>query len=108
MADASKAKINLNGEFSASELEEIIRSLAEVRASLLPAVPRDPPTADSEDEVLVQDDAVFRVRTIARGGLRIWLRNEGFGWVAFTLSKADKDGLAVFLSKKPGHSHTPH
>ena len=108
MSDTSKAKINLNGEFSASELEEIIRSLAEVRAGLLPAVPSDPPSGASDAEVLVQEETAFRVRTLADGGLRIWLRNEGLGWIAFTMSQRDKAGLVEFLGKKIGHSHASH
>lgn len=104
----SKATINLNGEFSAIELEEIIRSLIEARASLYPPVPDSPPTEQSEAEILVQSKARFSVRTLADGGLRIWLRNEGIGWLAFTLDAVAKKGLVEFLGKGVGHSHTSH
>jgi hypothetical protein len=108
MSDAPKVKVHLDGEFSASELEGIIHRLAQARASLLPAVPRDPPSIASDAEALVQEEAEFRVRTLADGGLRIWLRNEGLGWIAFTVSRRDRDSLAEFLSKKIGHSHKSH
>jgi len=108
MSDFPKAKIQLNGEFSATELEAVIRTLAEARAGLDPPVPDLPPTELSTDEILVQSEAKFRIRKIASGGLRIWLRNEGIGWLAFTMSTTDKLGLLEFLSKDIGHEHSSH
>lgn len=92
--------IALNGEFSAVELEEIIATLAEVRAGMGPAVPSEPPSLLSDREVLVQEEAEWRIRRLANGGLRIWLRNEGSGWLAFTVSPSHAEGLREFLGKK--------
>ncbi|ESQ14371.1 MAG: hypothetical protein N838_13430 [Thiohalocapsa sp. PB-PSB1] len=106
--EAEKIEIDLHGEFSASDLEQIIVSLAKARASLDPPVSNHPPGEESEEEILIQSDTKFSVRTLANGGIRIWLRNEGIGWLAFTLSAADKDGLREFLGKRVGHSHASH
>lgn len=106
--DEYKARIHLSGEFSATELENIIASLAKARAGTLPPVPASPPTEMSEQEVLVQDDAQFRFRKLATGGLRIWLRNEGLGWLAFTLSPESAAGIREFLNKQGLGGHTSH
>jgi len=100
-----KVRISLNGEFSGPELEEIIRGLAEARAGLEPSVSQEPPTT-LDAQVLVQEDALFKFRTLTHGGLRIWLRNEGLGWLAFSLTAADVAGIQVFLNEKLGHTHT--
>jgi hypothetical protein len=105
--EEEKAQINLSGSFSARDLDDIIRELAQVRASMRPPVSTDPPVG-ADDEILVQDDALFTVRTLTGGGLRFWLRNEGLGWLAFTLTAEKTRGLREFLSKKLGHTHIAH
>jgi translation initiation factor 2 beta subunit (eIF-2beta)/eIF-5 len=108
MSQESKIKLNLEGEFSASDIESVIRTLAKARAGLKPQVPENPPTEYSTDEALVQAESKFSIATLANGGIRIWLRNEGIGWIAFDLGEADKRGIADFLSKKLGHTNTSH
>lgn len=103
-----KVTINLNGEFSAIELEEIIGQLAKARAATDPPVPLNPPTEAHPREVLVQEQAEFALRKLANGGLRVWLRNEGFGWLAFTLTAADASGIREFLLKEGTGQHTSH
>ncbi len=102
-----KAMISLNGEFTAAELEEVILELSKVRAGMEPAVPRTLVTS-GDATVMEQDETLFTVRTLADGGLRIWLRSEGAGWMAFKLSAARRKELFEFLGKKAGHSHTAH
>lgn len=107
--DNGKIRIKLEGEFTAPELEEIIRDLAEARAGLEPAVPQHPPTGLTEDSiVLVQDQARHSFRRLAGGGLRIWLRSEGVGWMAFTISPAAVAGIREFLSQQGPGAHTAH
>lgn len=103
-----KARISLNGEFSALEIEEIIRDLAAARASLQPPVPTTAPSLESDATVLSQEDALFAIRTLAGGGLRFWLRNEGIGWLALTINATAAEGLRQFLSNKIGHTYTAH
>jgi hypothetical protein len=103
-----KVKINLNGEFTAPELEDIIAELGKARAGMLPAVSKEPPSVESNVDVTVQEETLYSIRTLVSGGVRIWLRNEGFGWLGFTLTPADKEGIRDFLGKKIGHSHTSH
>jgi len=103
-----KVRIKLEGEFTATELEEIISDLAKARASLEPEVPRQPPSPTSEQEVLVQEETEWSIRRLVTGGLRIWLRNEGLGWLAFTLTADQATGLRQFLGTEPGSTFTPH
>jgi hypothetical protein len=102
-----KARVSLTGEFTASEFEEIIRDLAQARASLQPAVPMRPPSTENEGDVLLQEDSQFTFAKLATGGLRIWLRNEGIGWLAFNLSATDVRGIREFLAKQ-GRDGTYH
>lgn len=99
------ATIALNGSFTAADMDEIIADLARARASLFPGVPNQPPT-NLDAPMLEQHEPQFRIRTLAAGGLRIWLRHEGFGWIAFTLSARQRKELVEFLAKKAGHTHT--
>lgn len=105
--EESKVRIALNGEFTAMELEEVIRDLALARSGLKPEIPMQPPSLLSEHDVLVQKETQFAFRKLATGGLRIWLRNEGIGWLAFNLSRADVLGIREFFSKevRDGTSH---
>lgn len=100
-----KARIHLSGEFSALEIETLIHELAKTRASLTPQVPLEPPTEASTHPVLLQDEARIVVRKRVGGGLRIWLRNEGLGWLAYTLTNADSEGLREFLTHQHAGLH---
>lgn len=101
----STATIALNGTFTAAELEQLIAELIQTRASLSPPVAQDPPS-QWDANALHQRATSFRIRTLVDGGLRIWLRNEGIGWIAFDIPHALRRELVEFLSKQPGHTHT--
>ncbi|RZZ81959.1 hypothetical protein EAT51_07860 [Pseudoxanthomonas winnipegensis] len=101
----SKTTIKIDGEFSATEIEGLLSELAAARSGMMPEVPTEPP---AEGEFLPQPNASFRIRSRANGGLRVWLRHEGFGWIPFELEPAQVTALRDFLGKKLGHSHTSH
>jgi hypothetical protein len=48
----------------------------------------------------------FKTLTLATGGLRIWLCNEGLGWLAFLLTAVDVASIRVFLNQQLGHMDT--
>jgi hypothetical protein len=106
--ETAKIRIQLNGEFDAKELQDIIADLMQARAGMESEVPRTLPDMPSVPEIAVEGSPLFKVRTLTTGGLRIWLRHAGFGWIGFTLQPADVDGLREFLSKRLGHSQIPH
>jgi hypothetical protein len=102
---AGTTAVALNGTFTAQELEEIIATLAQTRAGMQPAVPQEPPTG-LETSVPEQESPRFRIRTRAGGGLRIWLRSGGYGWLAFSLTADQRRELVEFIGKQAGHTHT--
>lgn len=99
-------RIELNGTFSATELEEVISDLAATRATLQPEVPATPPTLVTDAQV--ETETLFKIRTLATGGVRIWLRHVGYGWLGFTLSPTQRTEFVEFVQKRAGHSHTAH
>jgi len=100
-----KVTISVAGTFTAAELEEVIRDLAETRAGMTPPVPSTPEAAGT---ALVQADSSVKVRSLVDGGVRVWIRNEGIGWIALTVSAEKREGLANFLAGKGGDTHTLH
>ncbi len=103
-----KKRINLNGEFDARELDEIIRTLAEARAGMQPEVPLTAPGAasDMKTEVLHEQGSLLIVRRLTGGRLRFYLRNSGLGWLAHDVTATAAEGLAHFLSNQVAHQHT--
>lgn len=101
----SKLHIRFDTELDAEGVEALIRELAENRARMKPAVPT---AVGMDTPVLAQEEALFTVRTLADGGLRIWLRNEGLGWLTFQLTKDERQGLADLLSQEAGRCYTAH
>lgn len=99
------AIVRLNGEFTAEDLDDIIRTLAQRRASMSPPVP-----ADLTDDltVLEQPDTLFTIRSRAGGGLRIWLRHDGLGWLPFSLTPAQRTRLRAWLDSQPTGGETFH
>ncbi|HZH42768.1 MAG TPA: hypothetical protein VEY50_01600 [Lysobacter sp.] len=95
-----RVHITLLGEFTADEIESLIRKLAVTRAGMDPPVPDTPPTAQTPGEVLVHEDASFSLGELDDGGVRVWLRSDGAGWLAFTLTKSDIDGIVAYIRRR--------
>jgi hypothetical protein len=108
MDTKNTAAIHLTGDFNASEIEDMIVTLANIRASLKPSVPMQLPPVLSEATHSVQESTVFKIRKRVDGGIRIWLRNEGLGWFCFELSATGARKLCDFIAKNvagPPNSH---
>lgn len=103
-----KTHINLTGEFSAQELDEIIRTLAEVRAGMQPPVPSTAPGPHSSEGIKVLHETMdsLVIRRLTGGRLRLYLRNSGLGWLAHDVSAQGAEGLARFLTKQIADEHT--
>jgi hypothetical protein len=102
-------KMELNGTFTAPELEEIIHELAKRRSAMQPAVPLTREGAmHLGSAMLIEPSPRFVFATKADGGLRISLRNSGIGWLAFELSAADVDGIRKLISGELSELRTMH
>lgn len=86
---------------NASELELLIHELAELRANMYPGVPETLEAAIAADApVLQQDNPSAMFRTLTDGGLRLWIRNLGFGWLAFRFGARDVQTLRELLTNE--------
>ena len=82
--DSKRAKIQLNGTFSAEELGEIISGLGELRSAMEPSVAMQSPlrTKSSFATIAVEEDPTFDVYPLPDqpGGVRLLMRSSGLGW----------------------------
>lgn len=105
--DKTRATLAINGTWATTGLEKLIGDLLVLRANMLPPVPYKSPHADQGIEeaahVSVQNDPYFSIRRVLDGGLRIYLRNEGLGWMVFNVTAAKATAIRDWLAARiPG------
>lgn len=98
-------RVELSGNFSAEEMDSVLHELAAARSGMAPEVPSRPP---ENIDLLIQPDPLFIVRTLADGGIRVYLRHRGFGWIPFTLPADQREAFREFLGKEAGRTYTAH
>lgn len=125
--DGRYAHVKLRGALDAAQLDELIAVLADLRSGMHPPVPFDLPEPGSPASkvaaVAVQREPFTQVRLLKDGGLRLWLRSGGLGWLAFDLTppqcavlrnrlnllpSADGEGGADFFGLQPGERGAEH
>lgn len=87
--DKQSIQLSIDDTLSAAQLEALIVRLVTLRSHMEPAVHGSPPTiedAHSRGNVSVQEDADIRFAALRGGGIRLWLRHVGFGWIAVQFS----------------------
>ena len=92
---ARSVRLNLNGVFSAGELEQLIGDLARARAMMEPAVPRDPEPSGKA----LADPRFFVSDAPDGGGVALRLRDPGIGWRAYRLPYNEAGRLAMLLDE---------
>ncbi|HET6807211.1 MAG TPA: hypothetical protein VFH59_17380 [Frateuria sp.] len=108
-ATHDRVALKIERELDARGLEQLIHELAELRAHMIPSVPRTLEEAMAADvQVIQQDQPSAMFRALADGGLRIWLRNLGLGWMAFRIPRRDVDGLRDLLTGKVSETPRTH
>ena len=80
--DKTRLSINLTGTHTALQIEELMRTLAEARAAMTPAVAATRADLADTAELLIEDNAALTIALRTNGGFRLWLRNRGYGWLA--------------------------
>lgn len=95
-------------EMDALELERTITALGDARAQVDPPVPEDKPLLGLDTHVSSHPNPSFSIANLPDGGVRIYLRNPGLGWLSFDLPPTTRKQLAEFLAKPLGHSLTQH
>ncbi|HET9579560.1 MAG TPA: hypothetical protein VFP44_17135 [Usitatibacter sp.] len=96
--DKLSATVELQGDYCADEIEELIRQLSALRAQMLPAVPMAPGDGN-RDPVAGRAGGDPRVQVaVMRGGVtRFWVRHEGLGWFGFNLPVERSRTLAQYI-----------
>jgi hypothetical protein len=95
---------------SPSEVQTLISDLAELRANMLPPVPRE--RAQLVDEtgdgpnVSMQNDPDAEVRLLRDGRIRFWFRNSGLGWLVFNVPTDKACAIRDYLIANTPEGHT--
>lgn len=100
MAKPTTNQVAFSGNLTANGIEALIRELARARADMDPPVPEERPSVLSEADTLNQTEPLFAIAALADGGLRFWLRHEGIGWLALSLTAKDAANLRALLSEE--------
>jgi hypothetical protein len=101
---ATRATLEVTGEFSANALEDLITKLAVLRSTMSPPVTERPPdaTTDPEKRILMESDCAMTAALRRNGGIRLWFRNSGIGWVAYEVEPERARAIAQYiLSRTP-------
>jgi hypothetical protein len=103
-SDGTRATIDLRGELTASELEDAITRLAVLRSNMTPPVTEKSPNpfTDPDKPILMESDCALTAALRRNGGIRLWLRNRGFGWVGYEVEPGRARAIANYiLSRTP-------
>jgi hypothetical protein len=92
-------RLNISTTFSTAEVEELIGMLADMRAQMEPAVPDTRPDPGTGALLVIQDDPSFFLASTRDGGIRIWLRSHGLGWLGFSLPVRTAQAMQGFLTR---------
>lgn len=99
-ADSSALSVSLSGELTAADVETLISDLSEFRANMNPPVPMERPVPGkhgSAERVQVQDEPSLMAVPLKDGRVRLYLRNQGLGWLVFNFSVDQSIALRDFL-----------
>lgn len=100
-ADGTRARIDVTGTFSATELESVIRRLAALRSRMTPPVPHPFPKAGDpipEDlRLLTESDPSFNMGRHPDGRFTMTLRSAGFGWLVYLIPVSSARSVLAYL-----------
>lgn len=97
--EKSRIALAIDREMDASELDELLRQLAEMRAEMRPAIAQTRAELDGT-EVLVEDKPGLVIAALTGGGFRLWLRHRGFGWLAYQIDNRAAIGMRDYISAR--------
>lgn len=103
-SDGKTAAIELRGTFTAGEIEDLITRLAMLRSGMSPPVPENRPDAFAEPDkpMLMENEPGLTAALRRNGGIRLWLRNRGIGWMGYEVDAARARAIANYiLSRTP-------
>lgn len=100
--DRKSVRVDINGDLSAGALGELIALLAQVRAGM---EPRERLEIDDspKHEGFVRCEPGPVAQGLAYGGVRLWLRSRGQGWLAFDLTHRQAVVMLMSISSAAGN-----
>jgi hypothetical protein len=88
------ANVNLTGEKTAEEIEEMIEKLAALREQMSPPVPASKELATHLHMVDTPNISAARLKT---GGVRLYARSAALGWIGLTITQENAPMLTKWL-----------
>jgi hypothetical protein len=99
--DCASVQLDINGKFSAAQLDTLLRKLALLRAEMTPAVPMNrAELEETNSNVLVEDMPGLSIAARQSGGFRLWMRHRGYGWLAYQIDDRSAAGISSYLSTR--------
>lgn len=98
--DKLSAAVEIQGNYCADEIEQLIGRLSALRAQMLPAVPMSPGDRNPERDPAAEragGDPCVQVAVMRDGLTRFWVRHEGLGWFGFNLPVERARTLAQYI-----------
>ncbi|MDK6078949.1 hypothetical protein [Massilia varians] len=103
--DKHTARLSIDGELTADDLQRLISDLAAMRAKMLPEVPNAPRPEDTETAERVEG---FAVRMLSDEYVQLLLRDLGLGWLSMALDIEQACALRDFLNRTLPQDHPVH
>jgi len=100
--DRKSVRVDINGQLTAAGLGELIALLAQVRAGMEPGDRLEIDDAPRQ-ESFVRCEPGPVARGLAYGGVRLWLRSRGQGWLAFDLTRRQAVVMLMSISEAAGN-----
>ncbi len=98
--DRNTVRLQIEGSHNAAQVESLIRTLALMRADMLPGVPAD---KDQQDKgganAIVEKQTTLTMVALRGGGFRLWLRNRGLGWLAYEIDERAATSMRNLITK---------
>lgn len=108
--DKHRLRLRIDAELTATELETLIGELADLRAQMEPSVPiarPRPASAAASQTVFMQDDPSVTAAALEGGGIRLWLRSSGLGWLGFSFTAAQVAPVVSYITAHIGAVAAP-
>jgi hypothetical protein len=107
-ADRTVATVEVRGTFTAPQLEAEITRLAMLRSRMLPPVPEHRPDVEDDPDkpILMESEPALTAALRRDGGIRLWLRNRGIGWMGYEVEPSRARAIAKYILSRTADDGT--
>ena len=90
-------RVRIDETLDAAGVEQLMRRLALLRADMQPPVPT---ARDPDASTIAEENPALLIATLRNGGVRLWLRHRGYGWLAWQLDDRSAIGIARYIASR--------